>query len=336
MKKKNSVLIFLICLFSGVLFIPYSQAQSGNLKNKTGYTALLHGGAGSYSPELMTEERIALYESSMTKILRLAENMLKSGSTAVEVVEACIMLMEYDTLYNAGRGAVFTADGKHTLDASIMDGETREAGAVAGLMTTRNPIRAARLVMDSTEHVLISGKEADKYAASKGLHQVENTYFDTGEGKASWLEDLKNSKNGTVGAVVQDIYGNIAAGTSTGGMSMKRYGRIGDSPVIGAGTYADNETCAISCTGHGEYFIRYAIAHDLHARMKYKGDNLLTAAADLKEFMDEKMINGGFIAIDAQGNIAKIFNTRGMLTGQIDESGISIKIYENELIQKKK
>lgn len=310
---------------------PYAQeAQSRDVS----YTVVLHGGAGSY-PENVTEEKRELYERTFNRILKIAKAMLESGRESIDVVEACIILMENDTLFNAGKGAVFTADGKHTLDASLMNGKNKEAGAVAGLMHTMNPIRAARLVMDSSVHVLLSGAGGDEFAEKHGLRQVENTYFNVKSVKDSWLNDVEQSKHGTVGCVVLDTYGNLAAGTSTGGMSMKKYGRIGDSPIIGAGTYADNETCAISCTGHGEYFIRYAIAYDIHARMKYGGVNLAVAAAGVRSLMDDKNISGGFIALDKNGNVAKIFNTNGMLTGHLDENGISIKIYQSEISEKK-
>ncbi len=327
---------YFICYLSFLFLLGSCKLnQLGSSQSSSGdYVVLIHGGAGSYSEDYVTAEKRAEYEKTFTEILLKADSMLRDGARSVDVVQACIVMMENDPLFNAGKGAVFTADGIHTLDASIMEGKTCRAGAVAGIKHTKNPIKAARLVMDSSVHVLLSGAGADEFAERHGLKQVKNSYFDTYQRKQNWEKRKNLEKHGTVGCVVLDSYGNLAAGTSTGGMSMKRYGRIGDSPIIGAGTYADNETCAISCTGHGEYFIRYAVAYDLHARMKYKNISLGEAAAHLRVFMNEKKINGGFIAVDRKGNIAKVFNTHGMLTGELTKNGIRIKLYENEIIQK--
>lgn len=333
MKNKTELYAVLFFIFS--LWTTTSmQAQAVNEK-ATDYVVLIHGGAGYYGAGHLSTESKDRYIKSFTAVLSHAQEMLQGGATAVDVVEACIVMMEDDSLFNAGKGAVFTAGGKHTLDASIMDGSDCSAGAIAGVKHTRNPIKAARLVMDSSEHVLLSGAGADKFAEKQGLEQVKNTYFDTYKRKKVWESRSGEHKFGTVGCVVLDIHGNLAAGTSTGGIAMKRYGRIGDSPIIGAGTYANNKTCAISCTGHGEEFIRYVIAYDLHARMKYAGMNLEKASTTLLEFMNEQAINGGFIAIDKDGNVARQFNTYGMLTGQLTRKGIKIKVFKKEIFHHK-
>ncbi|MFT5380598.1 MAG: beta-aspartyl-peptidase (threonine type), partial [Alteromonas macleodii] len=260
------------------------------------------------------------------------------------VVET-IKILESSPLFNAGIGAVYTFDGEHELDASIMHGGSKNAGAVAGVKTIRSPIEAALLVMNESPHVMLSGRGAEDYAKENGLEQLDNTVFDT-EFRKQALDKAKarmqqvssgygsqqgNERFGTVGAVVLDQEGNIVAGTSTGGMTAKRYGRIGDSPVIGAGTYADNESCAVSATGHGEYFIRYNVAADICARMKYQGLTLNDAANTVvNDVLVKAGGDGGVIAIDAKGNVAMPFNSAGMYRASVDINGkVKVAIYKD-------
>lgn len=296
------------------------------------YTIVLHGGAGDgITPENLDEARQQLYEDKMLEALSAGEQILSEGGNAVDAVVGVLTILEESPLFNAGRGAVLTWEGKAELDASIMDGSNLAAGAVAGVSRVRNPIMAARAVMDSSVHVLLSREGAEAFAASQKLEIVEPDYFRTDD-RIKSLKRYKErmgalptelydySKYGTVGCVVMDKEGHIAAGTSTGGMTGKRYGRIGDSPLIGAGTYAADETCGISCTGHGEFFIRYAVAYDLHARMKYGGQSLDEAAEQLVQ----KVLNtaggkGGIIGIDQEGNIVMEFNTSGMFRAYVKQ-----------------
>jgi len=240
----------------------------------------------------------------------------------MDAVIAAVQLLEECPLFNAGKGAVFNADGKNELDASVMDGKTLKAGAVAGVMTIKSPVAAARRVMDSSAHVMMAGRGAEEFARVQGLEIVDPAYFYTEE---SWKEYLKvkakienQGRKGTVGAVALDEQGNLAAATSTGGMSYKKYGRIGDSPVIGAGTYANNESCAVSCTGHGEFFIRNSVAFDVSARMLYLGETVEQASGFIiNEKLRSQGATGGLIALDKDGNIAMPFNTSGMFRGYV-------------------
>ena len=240
--------------------------------------------------------------------------------------------MEDSPLFNAGKGAVFTNAGTNELDAALMNGENLKAGAVAGLKTVKNPISAARKVMEETWHVLLAGEGADKFAAEQNLEIVDPKYFFT-ERRWNALQKMKSDeqeKYGTVGCVALDKFGNIAAGTSTGGMSNKRWGRIGDVPIIGAGTYANNKTCAVSATGTGEYFIRSAVAHDISAMMEYKGFSLDKASKTAIKKMGKLGGSGGVVCIDAKGNIAMPFNTKGMYRGYIKSNGKpKVYIYKN-------
>lgn len=311
---------------------PEPELREAERSVQQDWAIAIHGGAGYMDPATMSEERIATYEKSLKKALELGVALLEKGTDAVDVVQNVITLMEDDSLFNAGKGAVLTADGEAELDASIMRGADLNCGAVTGLMNIRNPILAARLVMDSSRHVFLSGDGATGYALEHGLEWVDNRYFIT---KARWesyqrmLEDRHKlreeevpSKRGTVGCVVLDRQGHLAAGTSTGGIMMKEHGRIGDSPMIGAGTYADDATCAVSCTGHGEYFIRKAVAYDISARMKYEDAPLYEACEDLVlGELKEMGGDGGVIAVDHWGNISMIFNTSGMFRASADASG---------------
>ena len=274
-----------------------------------------------------------LYIAKLTEALNTGGEILKNGGTSLDAITRTIMVMENSPLFNAGRGAVLTEEGRVEMDASIMDGNTTLAGAVAGVHTIKNPILAARAVMENTAHVLLSGDGADEFASTIGLKTEDSSYFKT---ERRWKSFLKakarneNKKHGTVGAVALDIYGNLAAGTSTGGMTYKMKGRVGDSPIIGAGTYADNNTCAVSATGHGEFFIRNAVAYDISARMNYLGQSLKESANSV---INDKLLSvggdGGIIAIDYNGNYTMEFNTKGMYRGVITSDGlIEIGIFE--------
>lgn len=292
------------------------------------YAMVIHGGAGVMSEEKMSRETRIAYEAKLNEALELGNKILNEGATATDVVVKVINILEDSPLFNAGKGAVFTHEGKVELDASIMDGKNLNAGAVAGVRDIKNPICAAREVMINSEHVFLSGKGASEFAKKQGIEMVPNRYFHTKDRKESLKQLQKkeraktNSDNtGTVGCVVLDSYGNLCAGTSTGGMTNKRYGRIGDTPVIGAGTYANNNTCAVSCTGHGEYYIRLGFARDISALMEYKNLTVNDACKTEIAKLTELNGTGGVIAIDRRGNIAMEFNTSGMFRGYINSTG---------------
>ncbi|MBC8245304.1 MAG: isoaspartyl peptidase/L-asparaginase [Verrucomicrobia bacterium] len=300
---------------------------------------VIHGGAGRIDRDALTPERERQYHATLEQSLRAGHAILARGGSALDAVEAAIVVMEDAPVFNAGKGAVFTAEGKNELDASIMDGSGLQAGAVGGVTTVKNPIRAARAVMEKSPHVLFTNRGAEKFASDNGLEMVDPKYFITErrwKQIQAWLkqQEAKDKPRaaaepdrhadyfGTVGCVALDANGNLAAGTSTGGMTGKRFGRIGDSPIIGAGTYADNRTAGISCTGHGEYFIRHAVAHDISARMAYKKESLAKAARDVVQtVLKQAGGSGGVISIDALGNIVMEFNTPAMTRGSIDRDG---------------
>ncbi|RIJ47020.1 isoaspartyl peptidase/L-asparaginase [Maribellus luteus] len=322
---------------STVLFFAFLiLSLSGQSQKK--YTVVIHGGAGVMSKELINETARSEYKAKLNEALELGNKMLAEGATATDVVVKVINIMEDSPLFNAGKGAVFTHEGVNELDASIMEGRTLNAGAVAGVRDIKNPINAARAVMEHSEHVMLSGPGASQFAKEQGLEIVPNTYFYTESRYQSLQQLLKKERErtgkdntGTVGCVVLDSYGNLCAGTSTGGMTNKRYGRIGDSPVIGAGTYANNNTCAVSCTGHGEYYIRLGFARDISALMEYKNLDLQTACREEINKLTNMRGTGGVIGVDKQGNIAMEFNTSGMFRGYLKSSGEKeIAIFENE------
>jgi beta-aspartyl-peptidase (threonine type) len=295
---------------------------------------VIHGGAGNIVQEDMLDEREQAYRAALTEALVVGYEILQHGGEALDAVEAVIVMMEDSPLFNAGKGAVFNSEGQHELDASIMDGHMLQAGAVTGVRRVKNPIRLARLVMEESKHVLLAGEGAERFGSEQDIDFVPENYFYT---QRRWeslqrAKQREEDKHGTVGAVALDQAGNLAAGTSTGGMTNKRFGRIGDSPIIGAGTYADNQTCAVSGTGHGEYFIRAAIAYDISARMAYRGSTLHEASHDVIEGkLTEMGGTGGAIAIDKNGYIAMPFNTQGMYRGYVDENGnITIRMYGND------
>ncbi|MBL0305326.1 MAG: isoaspartyl peptidase/L-asparaginase [Chitinophagaceae bacterium] len=331
----------------------FAQVTPQKLSNK--YVLVIHGGAGTIVKSQMSPERENAYKAALEKALQTGNDILKSGGTALDAVEAAVRSMEDDPLFNAGKGAVFTNEGKNELDAAIMDGKTLEAGSVAGVTIIRNPITAARAVMEKSPHVMMTGAGAEKYAKQQGLEIVDPSYFYTEERwkslqKAKQQDSLKmhldhadttnrgmlkqwenkDYKYGTVGAVALDRYGNLAAATSTGGMTNKKFGRVGDAPIIGAGTYANNNTVAISGTGWGEYFIRLVMAKSISDMMEF-GKMKLNVAAD--EMVMKKLPalggDGGLIAVDKQGNIAMPFCTEGMYRGYIKNTGEKvIKIYK--------
>lgn len=310
---------------------------------------VIHGGAGTITPENISEEGRAEYVAKLEEALQAGFDVLNEGGSSLDAVVAAITIMEDSPLFNAGKGAVLTSTGTVELDASIMEGRSRNAGAAASVTGVRNPIRLARSVMEESRHVMLVGEGAEAFAKEQGFELVSNEYFRT-ERRLRQYEQYKNRKEndsddesgkltpiekelrkfGTVGAVALDVEGNLAAGTSTGGISFKRWGRVGDSPIIGAGTYADNETCAISATGDGEYFIRGVIAHDISAMMRYAGLSLDEAAsAVIHGKLPEMGGDGGVIGIDRRGNVTMTFNTPGMFRGTIDAEGnVNVKMFD--------
>ena len=307
----------------------------------------IHGGAGTILKANLTPEQDQAYRDKLNEAVTAGYAVLKNGGSSTDAIIAAIEIMEASPLFNAGVGAVYTWEAEHELDASIMEGDTLNAGAVAGVKTIASPIAAARAVMDHSVHVMLSGEGAQAFAVEQGLAMVENSHFDTERRmraldrvKARLLENDHASlivdpatvdyKFGTVGAVALDANGNIAAGTSTGGMTAKRWGRVGDSPIIGAGTWADNSSCAVSATGHGEFFIRNHVAADICSRVKYQGVTIAEAGDTV---MQEVLLpmggTGGVIIIDPEGNIAMPFNTEGMYRASVDVNGkVTVAIYK--------
>jgi L-asparaginase / beta-aspartyl-peptidase len=334
---------------------------------KDKFTLVIHGGAGTITRQNMTPEREKAYREVLTQALQTGHQVLKQGGTSLQAIEATVRVMEDSPLFNAGKGAVFTSEGKNEMDAAVMNGQNLMAGAVASVTTIKNPIRAAIAVMDKSPHVMMIGKGAELFAQKQGIEQVDPSYFHTearykaleraqkeekveldhtekdkqkvkkapktgaAKGTPEPLIFTEGKKFGTVGCVALDQYGNLAAGTSTGGMTNKRYGRVGDAPIIGAGTYANNATCAISATGHGEYFIRSVVAYDVSALMEYKGLSVQQAADEVvMKKLVERGGEGGLIALDRQGNIAMPFNSEGMYRGYVKADGsMEVLIYKD-------
>ncbi|HEX5757614.1 MAG TPA: isoaspartyl peptidase/L-asparaginase [Thermoanaerobaculia bacterium] len=290
----------------------------------------VHGGAGTIDRAEMTEARRRAYVAALTRALTTGRAMLERGGRSLDVVERIVRTMEDDPKFNAGKGAVFNHAGGHELDASIMDGRTRACGAVAAVTTVRHPITLARLVMERTEHVLLMGPGAERFADQMGVARVPNSWFSTPRRHREWQEEMAKKaaaarpgaakEHGTVGAVALDRHGDLAAATSTGGRTDKRWGRVGDTPVVGAGTYADNGTCAVSGTGKGEQFIRHAVAYDISARMKYRGLSVEEAARQVV-FEVLQPDDGGVVAVGRDGAIAMPFNSPGMYRGAADAAG---------------
>ena len=293
------------------------------------YAIAIHGGAGTILRSTMTPEKEAEYKQALADAINAGEAVLKANGSALDAVEAAIVSLENNPLFNAGKGSVFTNMGKNEMDASLMEGKDLRAGAVAGVQNIKNPIKLSRAVMDQSEHVMLAGLGAMEFAEKTGIEFADDEYFfvpmrfeqlqKAKESDSIILDHTEDTfengekKFGTVGCVALDVHGNIAAGTSTGGMTNKKYGRVGDSPVIGSGTYANNKTCAISCTGHGEFFIRAVVAYDVSCLMEYKGLSL-KEACDI--VVKDKLVKlggeGGLIALDAKGNIELPFNSEGM------------------------
>lgn len=330
MRKLIAVFVFsILALFS-------FQAQGQGR-----YSLVIHGGSGNISRERMSTEQEEAYLFKLNEALEAGEAILKAGGSSLDAVVASIMILEDSPLFNAGKGAVFNFEGRNELDASIMDGKTLQAGAVAGITNVRNPITAARKVMENSPHVLLTGRGAEQFSFEQGLEIVDPSYFFDQRRWDQYREYLRENtefrgtlepehKMGTVGAVALDMEGNLAAATSTGGMTGKRFGRIGDSPIIGAGTYANNQSCAVSATGHGEYFIRNVVAYDISAQMLYLGKALEEAANEIVlEKLKEQGGDGGIIAVDREGNVAMPFNTTGMFRGFVKSSGeTEVKIFQ--------
>jgi beta-aspartyl-peptidase (threonine type) len=310
-------------LLSLMILTFISSCGNKDIKKVNNWAIALHGGAGAMTPDNYTEEQVKEFESELNAALSIGVEILENGGASLDAVEQVVRYLEDCPLFNAGRGAVFTHDGKNELDAAIMEGKELRAGAVAGIGNIKNPISAARMVMEKSPHVLMVGNGASLFASQNGAEVVDSTYFFTDERWQSLQRTLeKDKKMGTVGCVALDKDGNLAAATSTGGMTNKRYGRVGDVPIIGAGTYANNNTCAVSATGHGEFFIRYTVAHDISALIEYKGLSLKQAA---DEVVMRKLVsvggNGGVITVDKFGNVYLPFNTSGMFRAYALESG---------------
>ncbi|SER40404.1 isoaspartyl peptidase/L-asparaginase family protein [Pedobacter rhizosphaerae] len=333
-----------LMLFSLLVF----QASAQQKK----YVMVIHGGAGTILKKNMTPEKEAAYIAVLTQALKAGYTQIKAGKSSLDAVEATIHVLENDPHFNAGKGAVFTHDGRNELDAAIMEGKTLKAGAVAGVTTIKNPISAARAVMEKSEHVMMIGTGAEQFAKEAGLEIVDPKYFWTQErwdglqkaikadsakavldhgSKKSELLGIKNHdyKFGTVGCVALDQAGNLVAGTSTGGMTNKKYGRVGDAPIIGAGTYCNNETAGISCTGWGEFYIRNVVAKTISDLMEYKGLSVVEASKIALDKVGKMGGDGGLIALDKKGNIAMPFNTEGMYRGAVTTDGkIEVLIYK--------
>ncbi len=354
MHKLSLFLITILIINSAI-----SQTNSDTMEN---FALVIHGGAGTILKKNMTPEKETAYREKMRESLQAGYDVLKNGGSSEDAVQAAIMIMEDSPLFNAGKGSVYTNKETNEMDAAFMEGKTCKAGAVAGVRTIKNPIVAARMVKDHSEHVMMVGEGAEEFAKKNGANMVDTSYF-FDQNRLNQLRELKekekmildhdgdqgwvkpdsseiefnvdlnpDKKFGTVGAVALDKFGNLAAGTSTGGMTNKKFGRVGDAPIIGAGTYANNKTCAVSCTGHGEYFIRNVVAYDVSARMEYKGISLEEAAKEVVNVkLEEQDGRGGLIAMDAKGNITMPFNTPGMYRGYVKKDGtIHVFIYKEE------
>jgi L-asparaginase / beta-aspartyl-peptidase len=312
-----------------LVIAPAAQAQESETMEK-GWSIAVHGGAGTMAREAMTDERQAEYEAALAGALDAGAAVLEAGGSALDAVEAAVMLLEDDPKFNAGRGAVFSYNGLNELDAAIMDGRDRSAGAVTGVTHIRNPIRLARAVMEDSPHVFLSREGAEEFARERGFEMVDPDWFATPE-RWRQLEELKarrlgwfdvDLKYGTVGAVAVDREGHVAAATSTGGLTGKRWGRIGDSPVIGAGNYADDRACAVSATGAGEFFIRAGVAHEICTRMRLLGESAQAAADAVIADVGELGGDGGVIVAAPDGSTAFSFNTPGMYRARADSAGL--------------
>ncbi len=340
MKPSQSIFSFTLITVTLIFFTTLLPACLLEEPKEEGaqFVLLIHGGAGTILKENMKPEMEIKYRAKLTEALEAGAEILSNHGSSLDAVTHVITILEDSPLFNAGKGAVFTAEGVNEMDASIMDGRDLNAGAVTGVRNIKNPILAARAVMEESDHVMLFGRGAEAFAETQKLTMVEPSYFYT-ESRWKSYERAKeraqknsDEKHGTVGAVALDLDGNLAAATSTGGMTYKMKGRIGDSPVIGAGTYADNESCAVSATGHGEYFIRNVVGHEIASLMKYGGSSIKEAAnyVILKKLKDQGG-DGGIIAVDNQGRFSMTFNTKGMYRGYITSGGqTGVMIYDDE------
>ncbi len=347
MKKILFLLFSLIVLFGCNL-----QSETSSNQKTNEFAIIIHGGAGTILKKNMTPEKESEYKAKLTEAIKVGYKILKNGGTSQEAVMKTIQVMEKSPLFNAGKGAVFTNAGTNELDASFMDGKTLNAGAVAGVKDVKSPIELAIKVMTDSEHVMLSGEGASIFAKEKGLEIVDPKYFftekrfnslqrikdrektelDHDDKTANFYDsDIKNAKFGTVGCVALDKEGNIAAGTSTGGMTNKRWGRIGDAPIIGSGTYANNNTCGVSSTGWGEYFIRSQVAYDISAQIEYQNKTLKEATSNvIQDKLTKLGGTGGVVALDKNGNMSFEFNTSGMYRASMNDKGeLIVKIYKD-------
>jgi len=348
--RKVLYIVSLLIIFFGCK-TDESSPEKEKTKKVNDFAIVIHGGAGTILKKNMSDKKEAEYKAKLEEAIKVGHSILKKGGTSQEAVMKAIQIMEESPLFNAGKGAVFTHEETNELDASFMDGKTLNAGAVAGVTNVKSPIELAIKIMTDSDHVMLSGKGASIFAKEKGLEIVDPSYFyterrfqslhrikekdktelDHDDKKAVFYDaDIKNSKFGTVGCVALDKNGNIAAGTSTGGMTNKRWGRIGDAPIIGSGTYANNKTCGVSSTGWGEYFIRGQVAHDISAQMEYKKSSLKEAAKDVIQNKLTKLGGtGGIVALDKNGNMVFEFNTAGMYRASMNaKDELIVKIYK--------
>jgi len=322
MNKLSFSFLILLCFF-------YSCNN-----NKVDFAIVIHGGAGTILKKNMSNEMELAYKLKLEEAIDAGYIILENNGSSKDAVEETIKILENSELFNAGKGSVLSNNGAVEMDASIMNGENLNAGAISGIKTIKNPISAARLVMEKSEHVFLSGKGAEEFAELQGLDIIDNEYFITKARLNSLLnakkrDSVKDNKFGTVGCVAIDKFGNITSGTSTGGMTNKKWNRIGDVPIIGAGTYANNNTCGISSTGWGEYFIRNVVAYDISSQIEYKKISIDLAAKKTLKKVKDLGGNGGVIGIDKNGNILMDFNTEGMYRGYKKSDGQSeISIYK--------
>lgn len=355
MNKVWAFTLLAVSVFSACQNPDSSTMETQNSEPKEKVVLAIHGGAGTILPDRMTPEKEMEFKQKLEESLKAGFEVLNSGGSSLDAVVEAILIMEDSPLFNAGKGAVFTHEGKNELDASIMEGSSLSAGSVAGVTVIKNPILAARAVMEKSEHVMMVGKGAEQFAQQVGLEIVDPSYFWTehrwnglqnilkrDQSKTELDHDAKatsfipevpsaliDEKFGTVGAVALDKSGNLSAGTSTGGMTNKKFGRVGDAPIIGAGTYANNETVAISCTGWGEFFIREIAAYEVSAKMKYAKMSVGDASQEVIDAIGKRGGDGGLIALDKDGNVAMPFNTAGMYRGYVTEKGeIIVEIYK--------
>ena len=337
-------MFFRVCALFIFAALAGAQEQTDQLAHSMTkkFALVIHGGAGTIERGKMTPEKEQAYRTGLENSLKAGYSVLKDGGAALDAVEAAVRVLEDDPHFNAGKGATFTSAGMNELDAAIMDGPTLKAGTVAVLRHIRNPISLARMVMEKSPHVMLSGEGAEKFATDNGVKLVDQKYFFTQE-RWDALQKMKaaeknrhagatitdQDRHGTVGAVAMDQNGNLAAATSTGGTTNKLPGRIGDSPIIGGGTYANNATCAVSATGDGEFFIRATVAHDISALMEYRGMKLAEAAQAVLDKVAKLGGTGGLIAVDKEGNYTLPFNTAGMYRGHVDADGkFVVEIYK--------